>query len=157
MFYQWIISWYDMNKVFNSKCWHVSLICSISLIINVSRSSDLNSDWNENQKIPSNRRTKVELRKCQFSPPGAQFYLQSALDCSHGTETRNRKNFGYLLWVSCDQNWCEDYKIFISDQEAEIRIYTVKKRFMAPTRAQWFLMSAGPCVWHKLVKSTCSP
>ena len=41
------------------------------------------------QKIPSNRRTKVELRKCQFSPPAAQFYLQSGLDCSHGTETGN--------------------------------------------------------------------
>ena len=99
-------------------------VASQSLIVNVSRSRHLYSDWNENQKIPSNRRTKVELRKCQFSPPGAQFYLQSGRDCSHGTETGNRKNTGYLPWVCCDQNWCEDCKIVISDQG--IRIKTMK-------------------------------
>ena len=31
----------------------------------------------------------MELRKCQFSLPGAPFYLQYGLDCSHRNETGN--------------------------------------------------------------------
>ena len=80
-------------KLFNSN----TVTLSFLTLLDMSRcrlyhhhdSNILNSGRNENQKIPSNRRTKVELRKCQFSPPAAQFYLQSGLDCSHGTETGN--------------------------------------------------------------------
>ena len=32
----------------------------------------------------------MELRQRQFSPPGAESYLQSRRDCSHGTESQDK-------------------------------------------------------------------
>ena len=64
----------------------------------------------------------MELRKCQFSLPGAPFYLQSGLNCSHENETsksQKHRIFTVSLSVLQSHGLCGRLPMFRSEINSE--------------------------------------